>query len=194
MANRFFQQFSFGLAHYPVTLHGRATIGASGATSALVGAGVASLTRLAQGVYALKLEDNYYRFYGLDVTFEAPVTGSDVTAGSFSSGTAYEITALGNTDWAAIGLPSGVTAAVGVSFVATGAGSGTGTAKALGSSGIFVSELLGNPQLMLSPSVQGAYVYFKTLNASGAATDPASGSVMYFTVKLRNSGVKDKGE
>lgn len=194
MANRFFQQFSFGLAHYPVTLHGKANIGASGATSALVGSGVASLTRLAQGVYALKLEDNYYRFYGLDVTFEAPVTGLDITAGSFVVGTLYEITALGSTDWAAIGLPAGVTPAVGVSFVATGVGSGTGTAKAVGSSGIFGSEVVGNPQLGLAPSVQGAVVYFKCLDAAGAATDPASGSVMYFTVKLRNSGVVDKGE
>lgn len=194
MANRFFQQFSFGLAHYPVTLHGKATIGASGATSGLVGSGIASLTRLAQGVYALKLEDNYYRFYGLDVTFDAPVTGSNVTAGSFVSGTLYEITALGSTDWTAIGLPSGVTAAVGVSFVATGAGSGTGTAKAVGSSGIFVSEVVGDPQLGLAPSVQGAVIYFQTLNASGALTDPASGCNMYFTVKLRNSGIKDKGE
>ena len=194
MANRFFQQFSFGLAHYPVTLHGKATIGASGATSALVGAGVASLTRLAQGVYALKLEDNYYRFYGLDVTFKSPVTGSDIAAGSFVNGTLYEITAVGTTDWTAVGLPSGVTAAVGVSFVAVAGGSGTGTAKVVGTSGIFVSELAGDPQLMDAPSVQGAVVYFKTLNASGAATDPASGSQLYFTVKMRNSGVKDKGE
>jgi hypothetical protein len=194
MANRLYQQFSFGLVKYPVVLHGRADIGASGATSNLVGAGVSSLTRLAQGVYALKLEDNYNRFYNLQVRFEAPVTGSDVTAGSFVVGTLYEITALGDTNFAAIGLPAGVTPAVGVSFVATGVGAGTGTAKAVGVSGIYGVEVVGNPQLMDAPSPQGAYIYFKTLNASGAATDPASGSVMFFTVVFRNSSVKDKGE
>lgn len=194
MANRLYQQFSFGLVKYPVVLHGKADIGASGAASNLVGAGVSSLTRLAAGVYALKLEDNYNRFYNLQVRFESPVTGSDITAGSFVVGTVYEITALGNTDFSAIGLPAGVTAAVGVSFVATGVGSGTGTAKAVGVSGIYGVEVIGNPQLMDSPSPQGAYVYFKTVNASGVNTDPASGSVMFFTVVFRNSSVTDKGE
>jgi hypothetical protein len=194
MANRLYQQFSFGLVKYPVVLHGKADIGASGATSNLVGAGVSSLTRLAAGVYALKLEDNYNRFYNLQVRFESPVTGSDVTAGSFVTGTVYEITAIGNTDWTAIGLPVGVTAAAGVSFVATGAGSGTGTAKAVGVSGIYGIEVVGNPQLMDAPSPQGGYLYFKTVNASGVNTDPASGSVMFFTVVYRNSSIKDKGE
>lgn len=194
MANRLYQQFSFGLVKYPVVLHGKADIGASGATSNLVGAGVSSLTRLAAGVYALKLEDNYNRFYNLQVRFESPVTGSDITAGSFVSGTLYEITALGNTDFTAVGLPAGVPAAVGVSFVATGAGSGTGTVKAVGTSGIYGVEVVGNPQLMDQSVPQGAYVYFKTINASGVNTDPASGSILFFTVTFRNSSVKDKGE
>jgi hypothetical protein len=194
MANRLYQQFSFGLVKYPVVLHGKADIGASGATSNLVGAGVSSLTRLAAGVYALKLEDNYNRFYNLQVSFESPLTGADITAGSFVVGTLYEITALGTTDWTLIGLPAGLTPAVGVSFVATGVGSGTGTVKAFGTAGIFSVQLVGNPQVMDAPSPQGAYVYFRTMNASNVNTDPTSGSVLYFTVTFRNSSVKDKGE
>lgn len=194
MANRLYQQFSFGLVKYPVVLHGKADIGASGATSNLVGAGVSSLTRLAQGVYALKLEDNYNRFYNLDVRFSSVPTGSDITAGSFVVGTLYSITDVGTTDWTLVGLPVGVTPAVGVSFVATDIGSGTGTVKIVGTAGIFSVQLAGDPQLMNAPSPQGAYVYFRTMNTSNVNVDPTPGAVLYFTVTLRNSSVKDKGE
>lgn len=50
----------------------------------------------------------------------------DVAAGSFVIGTKYIITAVGTTDFTAIGAASST---VGVVFTATGAGSGTGTAS-----------------------------------------------------------------
>lgn len=46
--------------------------------------------------------------------------------------TNYIITSVGNTDWKAIGLPKSLTAAVGMDFVATGAGTGTGKVVAAG--------------------------------------------------------------
>lgn len=52
--------------------------------------------------------------------------GDTVNAGSFVFGKRYKISSLGNTDWAAIGVTA--PAAVGNIFVATGAGSGSGTA------------------------------------------------------------------
>ena len=56
------------------------------------------------------------------------VSGVDsVAAGSFTKGFSYMITALGTTNWAAIG--AGVNAQVGQVFTATGVGSGTGTAS-----------------------------------------------------------------
>ena len=196
MANRFFQQFSFGLDHYPVRLDCNALIGASGATSALKGSGVLSLTRLAAGVYKAVLEDDYFRFLNFSAIFRAPVTGAAVTAGSFVTGTAYEIVTVGSTDYSAVGLPTGVTAAPGVAFVATGAGSGSGTVKALGSSGVFAVSLLGDPQTMDSSTVQGsgATIFFKCLDATGAAVDPASGSQIFLQFWMRNSSVKGKGE
>lgn len=194
MANRFFQQFFFSLNHYPVWLEGSAAIGASGATSALKGSGILSLTRKAAGVYELKLEDNYYRFLDFQACLVAPVTGSAVTAGSFVSGTLYVIQTVGSTDYSAVGLPAGVTAAPGVAFVASGAGSGTGTVKAVGDSGVYGIELVGDPQTMVAPSTAGAVLYFECKNTSGVSVDPASGSTLYFQVSYRNSSVKGKGE
>ena len=52
--------------------------------------------------------------------------GSEVTAGSFVIGQAYTINSVGTTTWTAIGAPNNT---VGTTFIATGAGSGTGTAQ-----------------------------------------------------------------
>ncbi len=56
---------------------------------------------------------------------EVTVPPEVVTAGGFVVGTYYTILVVGTTDWIAIGASSNT---VGVSFKATGAGSGTGTA------------------------------------------------------------------
>lgn len=194
MANRFFQQFFFSLNHYPVWLEGSAVIGSSGATSALKGSGISSLTRKAAGTYELKLEDNYYRFLDFQACLVAPVTGSAITAGSFVSGTLYVIQTVGNTDYSAVGLPAGVTAAPGVPFVASGVGAGTGTVKAVGTTGVFDVEVVGDPQVTVAPSVAGSVLYFVCKDASGAPVDPTSGSILYFDVCYRNSSVKGKGE
>jgi len=194
MANRYFEQFHFSLIKYPVKLVGSAAIGASGATSALTGNGILSLTRVAAGTYKLILEDDYNRFLHLKVLLRSPVTGSAVTAGSFVSGTVYQIVTLGTTNYSAVGLDAGTTAAVGQVFVATGAGSGTGTVKALGNSGIATVELIGNPLPATTTNGSGSILYFQTLDATLAAADPASGSTLYLEVLMRNSSVKGKGE
>lgn len=194
MANRFFQQFFFSLNHYPVWLEGSADIGASGAASGLKGSGLLSLTRKAAGVYELKLEDNYSKFLAFDVKFAGPVTGAAVTAGSFVSGTLYRILTVGNTDYTAVGLPAGITAAPGATFVASGAGAGTGTVKAITESAVYKVELVGDPSLMDSPSVQGAVLHFVCWDAAGSPVDPADGSKMWLQVCYRNSSVKGKGE
>jgi hypothetical protein len=56
------------------------------------------------------------------------VTGSAIAAASLVIGKAYRIEVLGNTNWLACGVHSGVTPAVGLTFKATALGSGTGTA------------------------------------------------------------------
>jgi hypothetical protein len=62
-----------------------------------------------------------------------------------------------NADWHAVGVPHGVTPAVGVAFVATSTGSGfsSGTVIASGVSGILAVEVIGNPNLSLAPHAAG---------------------------------------
>lgn len=196
MASRFFQQFTLSLNHIPVFLEGSALIGASGATSQLKGSGILSLTRVAAGTYKLVLEDDYNRFLGLNTIFEAPVTGSAITAGSFVSGTLYEIVTVGTTDYSLVGLDAGVTAAPGVAFIASGVGAGTGTVKAVGSSGVHVVQVAGDPQTSVwtTAAGSGSVIYFLTIDSTGAVADPASGSKIFLQVWLRNSSVKGKGE
>jgi len=53
-------------------------------------------------------------------------TNAPITAGNFITGIAYTIVTLGSTDFTQIGAPSNT---VGVNFIATGPGTGTGTAS-----------------------------------------------------------------
>jgi hypothetical protein len=57
--------------------------------------------------------------------YNSEVFPTQVDAGSLSAGTLYTIYSTGTTDWSAVGSASNMT---GVTFLATGAGSGTGTA------------------------------------------------------------------
>ena len=59
------------------------------------------------------------------VSNSQPLTGVIVTAGAFVSGSTYTIVTIGSTDYTLIGAASNT---VGLTFTATGVGSGTGTA------------------------------------------------------------------
>lgn len=198
MANRNFTRSMYSLHAMPVLLDCNVVIGATGAVGTVKGPGIASVTHLGTGLYQIKLQDNYNRYFMGSWGFVAPVTGGSVTDGSFVTGTQYVITSLGTTNWTAAGLPAGLTAAVGSTFNALNAGgSGGGTAKAVGSSGIFAVEIIGDTNNMIAPigvGYQGGYVTIKCLNASGVATDPTSGSVMGLTFYLSNSSVIVQGE
>ena len=89
--------------------------------------GIASITATTSGTNALTVPLNISGtggtsgFYtGLTLFF----TGDTILAGNLVSGVAYTISALGTTDFTACGAP---TNKVGITFVATNAGSGTGT-------------------------------------------------------------------
>lgn len=202
MANRYFEQFLFGFNRMLTILPGRVSIGASGATSNLQGGGIYSITHLTTGTYLVTLEDNYNKFLYADFNFiTTAVTGGAITAGSFVTNTLYQIVTVGTTNYNLVGLPTNIVAAPGMTFVATGAGSGTGTVKAIALSGIIDVEIVGDPNLTISPtpsttintSPAGSFI-IQTLNTSGAAADPVSGSIMEFIILVRNSSVKGKGE
>jgi hypothetical protein len=86
------------------------------------------------------------------------LTYSSASAGLATGFTFAQTTSDTNIqDWVAVGLPPGVTPATGASFVATatGAGGSTGTAIAVGISGITSMEVIGNPSSSLAPQPTG---------------------------------------
>lgn len=194
MGNSRYLQFLFNKQAMMTLLEGNVAIGAAGAVGTLYGGGIASVTKLSTGTYKIALDESFNRYLGGSMQMIAPVTGANVNDGSFVVGTTYQITAVGTTDWAAVGLPSGAVAAVGQSFVATAiGGAGTGTAKAVGQSGILAMEIVGDPNVTVN-QVGAPYMIVQCLDAAGAVANPASGSVLSFEILLRNSSVKGKGE
>lgn len=192
MADRNFANSRIYTHHVmPVQLDARISIAAAGAPTIITALGITSVTHLATGIYQMQLQDNYNGSLNLQGSMEAPVTGGTVTAGAFVTGTAYQILTVGTTNFNAVGLPSGITAAIGGTFVATGAGSGTGTVKAIGSSGILGIEQVGtlqNVQPFQQPN--GAIIMFQCRDAAGALADPASGSTLDLVLICNNSSIR----
>lgn len=131
----------------------------------------------ANGYALIQFNNNFNKYLGGFQFASAPVIGSNLT--STTTGLAYIITAVGTTtaaQWAAAGLPIGVSAAVGVSFIAiaTGALGGNGTVKVPGQSGISSAEVVGDPNLSIANSNisanGGAYVLVQFLGASFAGS------------------------
>lgn len=107
-------------------------------------------------------------------------------------------------DWQLVGVPKGVSPAVGVSFIATATGystggGSTGLVKAVGVSGITSVEIVGSPDLSLgpipmsgSPNV-GAWLLLKFLGATSSsvttliATAPAEETQVYVQLDLEQA-------
>jgi hypothetical protein len=153
----------------------------------------------AAGYICVTLQDNYNHLLDAIASFSSPVSGTSLSisgSGMTVSG-AYVITALGTSSQAAfqvIGLPANITAAVGVSFIAsaTGGATGTGTVAAPISSGIDHIELVGNPNLM---NANGAYTLGNGQGMSlifacyknTVLTAPTDGSVIAIQFYLNDS-------
>ncbi len=205
MANRnYLSKFSYSFRGMPVQLDCAVSFGASGApTLGSSSPGIQSISRLSAGVYQVQFSDNYNKIISMDSKFESPVSGSVIAGGSFITNTIYQIISLGSTtqaQWVAAGLPSNLTAAVGQIFKAAGAGAGSGTAQALGVSGITSTEIIGLPNSELvsnNPTPgNGGYMYFQCLGPTSAGstvqipTDPANGSRVRLRFSLNNSSVQ----
>lgn len=118
----------------------------------------------ANGTIVVQLQDSYNSLYSYDFSIISPNSGSDVKIdnSAMTAGVAYTITTLGNATaakWRAIGVPAGVTAAVGVSFIAASDGGAGNTltsrvqTTATAGSAIMGVELVGNPNLSAFPNI-----------------------------------------
>lgn len=157
--------------------------------------------------YALvQFNNNFNVYLGGFTGFVSPTTGA--TSGNITNHNVYIIASLGTTtaaQWLAAGVPAGLTAAVGMSFVAirTGAIGGTGTIIAAGVSGITSIEVIGNPNLSIANSSiaanGGAYLLVQFLGATDASTTtlipkaPADGSVVGMSAYFDRSTVTIDG-
>lgn len=198
MANRNFPSNKLYNAHVMlVQLDGSFSIGAAGAPSIASAPFIKAINRQAPGIYQVQLEDNYNSLLMLDASMISPSVGVAISAGSFVVGVPYSIISVGSTNFQLIGLPAGVAAAPGVAFVATGVGSGSGSAQAVGSSGITKVEQIGQLQNnQPSAPSSGAYIMFQTLAAASTSGSgpqaPSLASSATFAV-LGGSAVTNTG-
>jgi len=154
----------------------------------------------AAGVILLQMNNNYNYYLGGTAGFVSPVSGTPLTA--TVNHTSYVIVSLGTAtlaQWQAVGLPQGVTPAVGVSFVATASatigGSAAVEASATAGSGITNVEVFGDAHLSNTSSIAqygGMWVLSKCF-ASGVQTAPADGSVCGMLLSFDASSVTIDG-
>ena len=157
------------------------------------------------GYIYVKLADNYNRYIGGFSGAVSPVSGTpiNVTTGT-TANTAYTIVSVGTTttaQWQKLGLPAGVTPAVGTSFIATATTAATGTGvievPATAGAGYDHVEIVGDPNTTLANSAQptngGGYIIMRTFNGTTVA-QPADGSVIGLTFCFNDSSVLIQGE
>lgn len=160
----------------------------------------------AAGVIAVKLSDNYNRLYAIQASIHGP-NGAATT--SSKANVTNIITVLGTAtlaQWQTVGLPTGVTPAVGVAFIGNQAaviGGSAQTAIALAAgAGIDHIESVGNPNLTtLNPSGststgmngQGGMLYLRCYKNT-VLTAPTDGSIIRLMIYLSNSSVLIQGE
>ncbi len=166
---------------------------------------------IAAGTILVRLEDNYNRvFAGITGQIVSPASGSSlqIDNAALTAGVAYRITILGDATaakWHSIGLPAGITPAVGVSFIATGTGGSGATltsrveAAATAGSTVATIELAADPSLTCSPNPSanqgyGAYLILQCRDYAGALVAPVAGSKITLEIYMSNSSVTVMGE
>lgn len=223
MANRSFTRSLYTLEEYPVVISCKFVVDSSNSNglgiSSLKGPGVASVymhtsatpasgsPNPASGTIVVRLQDNYNRLLSEFNARVVALSGSNITiSAGLTVGVAYVITAIGTSSAAnfhTIGVPAGVTPAVGVAFIAaaTGAGAGSGTvqAAAAAGSGVASIELVGDTTLALSPlkllnQGYGGQVILQARDYAGAIVAPANGSEISISLYLSNGSNKVQGE
>lgn len=161
----------------------------------------------ASGTIIVQMQDNYNRSFSGFNAIVSPVSGTPllVTSAGLSAGTAYIITLVGTTttaQWNALGVPKGITPAVGVSFVAiatSAPGTGVVMTTATAGSAVATIETVGDPNLSINPTPGsnqgfGSQFILQCRDHNGAIVAPANGSVISIAFYLSNSSITTQGE
>lgn len=162
------------------------------------------------GTIVVQFQNGFNRlFTKMDARCVA-LTGSDVKIdnSAMTAGRAYVITTVGDATaakWRAIGVPAGVTPAVGVSFIAASNGGAGNTltsrvqAAATEGSGIASIEMVGDPNTTMNPAASanqgfGAQIVLQCRDYAGALANPADGSLISLCFYISDSSVLIQGE
>lgn len=169
----------------------------------------------AVGYGIVQLKQNFNYFLGLTSAFNPPnATATKVDNSALTVGQVYVISTLGDAAasvWTAIGVPTGVTPAVGVVFTAltVGAGANTSTSRVMLPSvaGVDFTEVIGVTNTMTNSNIaknagQWVFVQFsKSIVTMDAFTPAGTNSAPTFTgsalathshiLNLKNAAVAD---
>lgn len=164
----------------------------------------------AAGTIVVNLSDNYNKLYSKSHAIVSPTSGSAVKIdnSALTAGVAYIITTVGDSTaavWHAVGLPAGITPAVGASFVAltVGAGSNASTSRVMAAatagSTVATIEIVGNADIDIAPSPSalpgpGGQILLQCRDYAGALVAPVAGSKIMLSFLLSNSSVLIQGE
>lgn len=177
---------------------------ATGDTAATIGAAlvttIAALPSGVSGVFSFTAAGT--TTVTVTSTKAAPLAGG-ASDGAIATGFTFALTKYTTnlSDWQHVGVPQGVTPAIGVSFIATAAGystggGSTGTVKALTVSGNVQMEVLGDPNLSIAPIPMGGspnsggWLLVQFLAATNSSTTtliptaPAATSLVKMTLLL----------
>lgn len=177
------------------------TVGSSGAVSSSTGALVNSVTLPtgAVGQYLINLTDNYNAFIDMFSNVKAPISASPTAITALTPGLAYSISTLGSAtraQWTTAGVPTNVTPAVGVFFVAAATSAGASSAaKPVISSGLYGVVLVGTNTYQTSAGNSAFQILVQCVGPTATAdtalipTNPVSGSVLELGFWLRDSTV-----
>lgn len=164
----------------------------------------------AVGYALIQLRNNFNAFLGSSVTFTSTsATATKIDNAALTIGNPYVISTLGNASlatWQGVGLPVGVTPAVGVAFIATAVG---GSGNTLTSrvmvpsiSTIDAVEMFGNPILTANSNIMansGEYLIAQFLASTSSsvttliATAPAVGTTVNMSLFFDASSVTVDG-
>lgn len=158
------------------------------------------------GYGIVQLKQNFYKFLGLAGSSLNPpnVTATKIDNSALTVGQVYVISTLGNAtaaNWTQLGVPAGVTPAVGVAFTALVIGvtgeANTSTSRVMlpsfsTASGI---EIVGAPDLDQPANVAtnaGQQIFFQFVTPSALAT-PAAGTIVSMHLLFDGSSVTIDG-
>ncbi len=162
------------------------------------------------GTIVVRLQDAYNRLYTGGHAIVSPVSGTalKIDNSALTAGVAYIISTLGSStaaQWHALGVPAGVTPAVGVAFIASSVGAGANSstsrvmATAAAGSSVASIETVGDANLSANPNPSanqgfGAQIILQTRTYGGAIAAPVDGSVISLSFLLSNSSILVQGE